>query len=193
MRYHIAKNGSTSLVHRQDYGITSVPVRYTIEATGEPPIHYGALPVLYLSSTDINEAIPEYCRCSSVARSGSASAEIFKHVQKFLPSPAVANFVADVLTMSCRCTTVLTDVIPLRGRIVPIPENRQICAPVLLRRAKSVRCDSALWLCARVLVCMCALRLGSSSLSKLKTTYFGFQRRITVRREIGDPSQSIPD
>ena len=28
--------------------------------------------------------------------------------------------------------------------LVPIPENRQICAPVLLRWAKSVRCDSAL-------------------------------------------------
>ena len=29
-RYHIAKNGSTSLEHRRDYGITSVPVRYTL-------------------------------------------------------------------------------------------------------------------------------------------------------------------
>ena len=108
-RFHIAKNGSTSLVHRQGYGITSVPVRYTIEATGEPQIHSRALPVLYRCSTDVNEAIPEYCRCSSVARSGSASAENFKHVQTFLPSPAVANFVADVLPMSCRCAA---DVLP---------------------------------------------------------------------------------
>ena len=113
VRYHITKNGSTSLVHRLDYGITSVPVRYTIEATGEPPIHSGALPVLYRCSTDINEAIPEYCRCSSFARSGSASAENFKHIFRRLPllilSPMFCRCPADVLPMcyySYRCDTV---------------------------------------------------------------------------------------
>ena len=92
VRYHIAKNGSTSLVHRQDYGITSVPVRYTLR----PPESRRSITGRYRCSTDINEAIPEYCRCSPVARSGSASADNFKHVQKFIPSLAVA----DVLTMS---------------------------------------------------------------------------------------------
>ena len=74
-----------------------------------PPESHRSITGRYRGSTDINEAIPEYCRCSSVARSGIASAEIFKHVQKFLPSPAVANFVADVLPMcyrSYRCDTV---------------------------------------------------------------------------------------
>ena len=87
--------------------------------------------MLYRCSTDVNEAIPEYFRCSSVARSGSASAENFKHVQKFLPSPAVANFVADVLPMCCRCATVLTDVIPLRGRTNTDPrKSTNLCSGI---------------------------------------------------------------
>ena len=119
--------------------------RYTIL---RPPESRRSIPERYRCSTDINEAIPEYCRCSSVARSGSALAENFKHVQKCLSSPAVANFVADVLPMSYRCPADVLPFLPMWYRCaavpVPIPENLQICAPVLLRRAKSVRCDSAL-------------------------------------------------
>ena len=51
-------------------------------------------------------------------------------------SPMFFRCPADVLPflpMWYRCAAVL----------VPIPKNRKICAPVLLRRAKSVRCDSA--------------------------------------------------
>ena len=138
VRHHIAKNGSTSLVHRQDYGIISVSVQYTIEAA-DPSIMER-----YRCSTDINKAIPEYCHCSSVARSGSASAETFKHVQKlYCRLPLLI-----LLPMFCRCPADVLPFLPMWYRcaavLVPIPENRQICAPVLLRRAKSVRCDSAL-------------------------------------------------
>ena len=53
--------------------------------------------------------------------------------------------------MSCRCAA--EPFLPMwygcAAIPVPIPENRQICAPVLLRRARSVRCDRPLtvWLC----------------------------------------------
>ena len=50
--------------------------------------------------------------------------------------------------MFCRCPADVLPFLPMWYRcaavLEPIPENRQICAPILLRRAKSVRCDSAL-------------------------------------------------
>ena len=68
---------------------------------------------------------------------------MFKNIYRRLPflilSPMFCWCPADVLPflpMWYRCAAVLVG--------LPIPENRQICAPVLLRRAKSVRCDSAL-------------------------------------------------
>jgi hypothetical protein len=74
LRYHFGgASVNTSAVLRYHIGTSTVH----IEATGELPIHYGR----YRSSTAINEAIPEYCRCSPIARSGSATADMFKHVK----------------------------------------------------------------------------------------------------------------
>jgi hypothetical protein len=85
----------------------------------------------YRCSTDINEAIPLCCM-----------------LKQFYRRSSVAKFFADVLTMSWRCTD---DVLPFLAMwyrcaavLVPISENRQICAPVYLRRTKSARCDRPL-------------------------------------------------
>ena len=97
------------VVHRYYIGRTTVSHRYQYGTLLRPPESRQSIAGHYQCSTDINKAIPEYCHCSSIARSSSASAEIFKHVQKFLPSPAIANFVDDVLPMyyrSYRCDTV---------------------------------------------------------------------------------------
>ena len=96
-RYHIA-NGCTSLVHRQDYGITSVPVRYTLrpqqtESRRSITGSTGALPTLTKSYRSTAAVVPLLAPAAASATklARHATVEIFEHVENVCCSATGAS------------------------------------------------------------------------------------------------------